>query len=81
MLTGPTFQCIIFSFLFFIAPFVTVRRCARCKEVGHEQFTTSQSFKLFHCDICESFLWDHEGIGLVLIVQMLEWLFKQIIFS
>lgn len=48
--------------LYHKAPFVTVRRCARCKEVGHEQFTTSQSFKLFHCDICESFLWDHEGV-------------------
>jgi len=47
--------------LYHEAPFVTVRRCNQCKEIGHEQFTTAQSFKLHQCQICESFLWDHEG--------------------
>jgi len=47
--------------LCFIAPLVTVRRCAQCKETGHEKFTTLTSFQMHHCDICESFLWDHDG--------------------
>ena len=41
---------------------MTVRRCSKCKGIGHEDFTSSGSFKLYHCEVCESFLWDHDGM-------------------
>ncbi|XP_065667119.1 uncharacterized protein LOC101238777 isoform X2 [Hydra vulgaris] len=47
--------------LYHNGPFVTVRRCSKCKGIGHEDFTSSGSFKMYHCEVCESFLWDHDG--------------------
>jgi len=47
--------------LYHEAPFVTIRRCHGCNEKGHEQFLTANSFKEHQCEICGSFLWDHEG--------------------